>query len=174
MKNSQAIFTVMLLFLALTSVQAQKRWISGMYLNNNIKYYENGRLTDLPTVWSVATNGNVPNNKNIAVYGEFKEYQGSWYFDIEKLAGKVDLNSGVFTKHNWKCPIAGTTEGILTLESGKTIEIASFEPLQDGQQIGVTEANWGTKTCNGITRTIYYISSIHSTSRYMDQQWIEP
>lgn len=171
MKASQTIFTILLFVVTLTSVQAQKKWISGMYLNNNIKYYENGKMINLPTVWSVSINGNVPNNKNIVVYGEFKEYQGSWYFDIEKLAMKVELYNGTFSKRSWNCPIAGTTEGIITLANGKTIEIASFEPLQDGQPISVTEASWGTKECKEKTHAVYYVKSIQLTSHYMEQTW---
>lgn len=65
--------------------------------------------------------------------------------------------SGKYKKAIYKCPIHCTSEGILTTQEGKKIQIASYVPLNDGDYIEVSEHRWGKKLCEEQSFKVYYI-----------------
>lgn len=186
MKATKFIFSIALLLLAFTSVQAQKMWISGNYLNSWIQYIENGELVEIATVWDMEkalrgtglSDASSLNHRHIVLYGEFITYQEGSHFEVEKFAYEVSLISGTFTEQKYDCP-TGTKEGILTLDNGAKQDIVLYEPFISGQEIVVTDAEWGTKVCNGEIFSVYYVRSAHGVSRvlkpgeYIEQRIVE-
>lgn len=153
----------------LLTVQAQKMWISGIYDHNTLTYYENGKLTDIGTVWNTGGNGPTgqqSNNKHMVAYGEFKQYENSWYFEMEKVQlTHAQRHDGIFEVFpNNDCPIQGMTEGRLVLENGKKIEIAYTGDITPGHYITVGEAEHGTSICDGKRIPTYYVRNISTMS----------
>lgn len=70
---------------------------------------------------------------------------------------------GKFVKKNYKCQIANTVEGQLITNDGTKIDVASYVPIKDGQNISVLQSSWEEKLCEGKSFKIYAIHKIAST-----------
>lgn len=74
--------------------------------------------------------------------------------------GQAQHYEGIYKKSNFNCAISGASEGYLSISEEKTIEIASFVPLTDGQYIQVTDAYWDVKKCYENSFNVFFINKI--------------
>lgn len=164
MKN---IISIILFFLTLSNLEAQKVWLSGYYANHYIKHLYDGNYVKTP----VKMNGiHYKNDSHVVLFGTFqRNVKGKTYFDVETTNEKVNLYTGIYKKSNFNCP-ATNHEGELAISDSNKIFYASFVPLSRNGNITVTKAEWGIKVCNKKTYGVYYIQEVQNNNSAQNYQ----